>query len=63
VDGRLKAITMRSQPSLRKFPALDVEEADWEIAHTFDNLHQVQCLSSLQETLTRTRTRTRTRHA
>jgi hypothetical protein len=34
---------MRSQPSLRKFRVLDVEEADWEITRTFDNLHPVKC--------------------
>jgi len=36
VDSRLKGIKMRLRPSQRKFPVHDVEEAEIEIAKTFD---------------------------
>lgn len=36
VDSRLKGIKMRLRPSQRKFPVHDVEEAEIEIAQTFD---------------------------
>ena len=36
MDGGLKGITMRLQPSQHEFPVHDVEEVDLEIERTFD---------------------------
>jgi len=44
VDSKLKGIKVRLQPPQRKMPVPDVEEADLEIACTFDYSNPVQLI-------------------